>query len=98
MHTADCINAWVAAGTWAAVVVALFGDRVRACLFGPRLRLEIQGPKEAPPGGELLSGNRIYYKLKVVNSRRSSATNCRVLLTYLQRRLLNDQFAPVPLP
>ncbi len=106
MTQAEIVNAWIsglgAVGTFLAVGVALllaiYGDRLKAWRTGPKLRLRIDGPKGNPiPGSD--SNVRVYYCLNVVNRRPSAiATNCQVVVKKMWRRLPDGQYGDVQLP
>lgn len=86
------VQALLAAGTFLAVVVALFGDRLRYLLQPPKLRLELVTPAGEcvpvgvkSPNGEVRQTYARYYHLKVLNERRwSSATDAQVFLTSIE--------------
>ena len=97
--------------TFAAVVVALFGDWLRGRLFRPKLVLSLKDisgtytPIEATkPGGETLKRMSRWYHVVVSNQRRlSPATDVQVLLLRVEEPDGLNQFAvkwngELPLP
>ncbi|TAL72825.1 MAG: hypothetical protein EPN88_04660 [Bacteroidetes bacterium] len=99
-----CIEKWnlavniiVALGTVGAVIVALFGDRIKNLIFRSKLSAEVVDPR-----GELTNwgdGRRvIYYHLKILNSKPSIMVNkCRVSLKEIYKRNNNSQFIKLQL-
>jgi hypothetical protein len=90
------INGFIAVGTIAVAILAIWGDSIRARFVGPKLSLV---PHNNLKGEVVPLTNRpraIYYHLKVVNARKTvSATNCRVLLNKIWRRIPNGAFQEV---
>jgi hypothetical protein len=86
------VNLAIAIGTLGAVVVALFGEWIRAKMFAPRLALSLVSPtgERIPvtitsPGGESRSEEGRHYRVRVVNERRwPRATQVRVHLIRLE--------------
>ncbi len=86
------VNLAIAIGTLAAVIVALFGERIRAKLFTPRLELTFDNPRGdatpvtlVAPSGESRQESARYYRLRVSNHKRwPKATQVRVQLTRLE--------------
>ena len=92
------INGFIAIGTVAVAILAIWGDPIRATVAGPKLKLfphnNLRG-SVVPLSNGILS---IYYHLKVVNERSSvSAANCRVLLKKIWRKAQNGDFLEVNL-
>jgi hypothetical protein len=86
------INAFIAIGTIAVAILAIWGDLIRAKYFGPKLSLSPHNLRGSVV--PLTNGPRsIFYHLKVVNKRDTvSATNCRVLLKSIWRKAPNGSF------
>lgn len=86
---------FIAIGTIAVSILAIWGDFFKAMLTPPKLKIVNQNTR-----GEstILKGNGIekkviYYHLKVINNRTwSTAKNCKVLLTEVHTRLPNLKF------
>jgi hypothetical protein len=105
MTTAEMVSSCIAgAGVLAtflatalALLLAIYGDRLKAWRTGPKLRLVLKNPK----GAVLLCSNtkrRHYYTLSVVNDRPGAiANNCCVRLTHLWRSTPDGRFVPVPI-
>jgi hypothetical protein len=97
MTTAEAINAvingFIAFGTIAVAILAIWGDPIRAWIAGPKLKLI---PHNSLRGSVVTLNNgvrSIYYHLKVINRRSSiSAINCRVLLKKIWRKAPNGSF------
>jgi hypothetical protein len=89
------INCLIALGTIAVAVLAIWGDWIRAKYFGPKLSLvphNLRGSVVPFTNGP----RSIFYHLEVVNKRSTVvATNCRVLLKKVWRRVPNGQFQEV---
>ena len=93
------IQGFIAFGTIAVVIIAIWGDWFRARFAAPKLRIELIEPIGAfvPLSG---SGKRtaFWVNAKVVNQRRwINPKNCRVLLRSLARRGPNNIFKQIPL-
>lgn len=89
------LGQWIAAaGTLAAVVVALFGDRIRKNIFPPLLELSLrnsEGEKTGvtlqAPDGTLRKTEGRWYHGRVVNKRRwSTANEVQVFLLRLEQK------------
>jgi hypothetical protein len=103
----DCMNLFldilVAFGTLAVVVLAIWGEKIRAKLTPAKLSIRPHTLKGDPTvlktavqgdGGVKV----MYYHLKVVNERRwLPAQDCRVSLTGLSRRGPDGKFHAVPM-
>jgi hypothetical protein len=86
-------NAVVAAGTILLAGVAIYGERLRLWLIGPKLTLEI-----VEKGATFANLPRVYRFLKILNGRPSAvATNCRVQVSKVWRRLPSGGFEEMPL-
>lgn len=85
-------NSLVAAATFLAVLVALFGERLRQHWTRPKLVLHLEEPAFTSTN----SGHQgWYYLLRVANERRSSpATNTRILLMTIQRKAPDGSWQP----
>lgn len=74
------INGFIAVGSIAVAILAIWGDSIRTRFAGPKLSLVSHNIR----GSVIPLGNgkrSIFYHLKVMNARKSvRATNCRVLL------------------
>ena len=92
------LSTFIAIGTVAVAILAIWGDLIRSKLVPPKLSIQahnIRGTVTRFTGGPRV----IYYHLRVVNSRPwSVARNCRIILRALYRRFPDQQFRPVPLP
>jgi len=92
------IEGFVAFGTLAVAVLAVWGDWFRSRLAPIKLDLTVH----APDGNPTLyaSGARVmFYHLRVANQRRwLPAQNCRVMLVGLSRRDPSGIFQPVAMP
>lgn len=91
------INALIAFGTIAAVVVALFYDWFKNQFLRAKISVELLSNK-----GELTawqSGRRvIYYHLKIKNSRSSIVVQkCRVLLKGIRKKNSDNSYTELPL-
>lgn len=80
-------NWWVATGTIAAVLVALFGDRLKRWMFPPRFSISLKSESGEPtpvtlisPDGTRETDKGRYYHLQVTN-KGTVATNAAVYLT-----------------
>lgn len=95
--TSVIINALIAIGTIAVAVLAIWGESIKARFFGPKLSLipyNLRGSVVPITHGP----RSIFYDLEVVNKRSTVvATNCRVLLKKLWRRVPNGEFQEVHL-
>lgn len=84
----DEFQAIIAIATVAAVIVALFGDRIRASMFKPKLKLELKEPlgsKTETTLGENKSAPSRYYHLSVTNKIRwPKAHNVQVFLSLIE--------------
>ena len=86
------VNVAIAVGTVGAVLVALFGERVRGWLFKPRLVLTVPNPQGErqpvqlrAPTGEVRTEEARFYHLRVTNSARwPKATEVQVFLTRIE--------------
>lgn len=92
------INGLIALGTIAVAVLAIWGDSVRARVAGPKLSLVPHNLRGSLV--PLTNGPRaIFYHLTVLNGRSAvSATNCRVLLKKIWRRVPSGSFQEINLP
>lgn len=92
------LNTFIAIGTVAVAVLAIWGDWIRSKLVPPKLSVQAHNIRGTVT--KFTNGPRvIYYHLRVVNSRPwSVARNCRVILRGLYRRFPDQQFRPIPLP
>ena len=101
MSTTDVVNAiingFIAIGTIVVAILAIWGDSVRAKFTGPKLSLVQHNLKGSVV--PLSNGQRsIFYHRKVVNKRSPiNATNCRVLLKKIWRKVTNGVFQEVSL-
>src|SRR5574341_267047 len=91
------INGLTAIGTIIVAILAIWGDFFRAQFAGPKLSLVPHNLRGSVV--PITNGRRsIFYHLKVVNARNwVRATNCRVLLKKLWRRVPNGAFQEVTL-
>lgn len=105
MQTSDWIRAVAAVGTWAAVVVALFGEFIRRWLKRPRLRVVVENeaprclmstlgnPQTGPsPGSPRLA---YYLRLWVENEGKSPAEEVEVVANRLFQKRADDTFEEV---
>jgi hypothetical protein len=90
------IQILLAIGTFLAVIIAIFGERIQFWLrLGPKLKLEL-----IDPVGESISGPSPdilfrYYHLRVSNQHKwSPATNTRIVITGLARPASDGRFSP----
>ncbi|MCK4436112.1 hypothetical protein KAU87_04800 [Candidatus Bathyarchaeota archaeon] len=85
---------FIAVGTVAVAVLAIWGEKVRALLAGPKLELQlrdIRGNLTSRTGGP----RTIYYHLRVSNKRKwSPAKSVRILLTSLAKKRADGSFYP----
>lgn len=87
------VNLAVAVGTFGAVYVALYGERLRARLFRPSLELDLTNPlgestrvQLISPDGSTRSEEARYYHVRVANaSRWPIATQVQVYLIRIER-------------
>lgn len=81
-------------GTIAVAFLAAFGDWAKSKWFAPKLIVRLADPKGDPvtasDGSSLL-----YFHLAIVNTGRSVATNCRIILRDVQRKDQHGQFHQV---
>jgi hypothetical protein len=91
-HTAQTIaELLTAAGTFAAVVAAIWGDRIKDCLFGPRLTLALVDDRGAKI--PRLNGTHAYfYHIRVTNRRRSVARSVQVRVQRIAKRVPGGDF------
>ena len=91
------IEGFIAIGTVAVAVLAIWGDWFRSILAPLKLTIILHTPRGEPT--TFASGTRVmFYHLKVVNQRRwLPAQNCRVMLVGLSRRDPGGIFQPVPM-
>jgi hypothetical protein len=91
------IDGFIAFGTMAVAVLAIWGDWFRSKFAPLKLTLTLHTPKGDPT--IYASGTRaMFFHLRVVNQRRwLPAQNCRVMLVGLSRRDPSGLFQPVPL-
>ncbi len=91
------INGLTAIGTIIVAILAIWGDAIRSRFAGPKLSLTAHNLRGSVV--PLLNGSRsIFYHLKVVNTRNwATATNCRVLLKKIWRKVPNGAFQEVTL-
>ena len=104
-HVRLVIDGAAAVGTVAVAVMAIWGERIRACLAPQKVTLRLHTFRGV---AALLIGPGLnrpvrYYHLKVVNDRPwLTVQNCRVLLRSLHRRGAGDNYTelefPVPFP
>ena len=91
------IQVFVAVGTIAIAILAVWGEWFRMKFASPKLMLEpynLRGTVTRFTGGPRV----IYYHLRVVNTRQwSIAKNCRIILRELYKRLPNNDFEKVPI-
>jgi hypothetical protein len=92
------INGFIAIGTIFVAILAIWGDSIRAKFNGPKLSLvphnNLRGSVVSLSNGQ----PSIFYHLKVVNKRSTvNATNCRVLLKRIWRKVPNGEFQEVSL-
>jgi hypothetical protein len=93
------INGFVALGTIAVAILAIWGDSIRARFSGPKLLLVSHNNLRGSVVPITNGPRGIFYHLKVVNTRSTiSATNCRVLLKKIWRKGLNGDFIEATLP
>jgi hypothetical protein len=97
------INIFVAIGTLAVAVLAIWGERIRAVLAPPLLLLEPHNltgdPTELRDGTQRPGIKALYYHLKVVNKRPwLPVSNCAVYLKGITRRGPDGLFHPVHMP
>jgi hypothetical protein len=91
------IQATIAIGTISAVIVAIWGDWIRAKLIPAKLKIEKHNFR-----GSITTQNdgkrAIYYHL-IVKNRRSwiVSRNCRAMLVQIQKKGIDCSFHPVPL-
>ena len=92
------IQGFVAIGTVAVAVLAIWGNFFKYKIAAPKLSIvpsNLRGTVTSFTNGSRV----IYYHLKVVNSRPwSTAHNCQVILKSIAKRLPNGTFNNVPLP
>jgi len=81
--------------TFLAVLVAIWGERIRQWWVRPRLRMSLSDSKGSlTTRGDGKKGR--YYSVNVVNERRSSsATNVRVLLTGIEKKGPDGNWRPI---
>lgn len=101
-------NIWealTAVGTIAVAIAAIWGEWIKTKLLGPKLKLVFEDQNgdirtEFIPGGAGGSTRKaIYFLLHVRNDRLMSvATNCKVLLREVHRKLPNGDFYKEPIP
>ena len=101
--TKHIIDGFIAFGTVAVAVLAIWGNWVRSKLDPLNLVISIPARMGDPttftrPDGT--PGRRVmFYHLRVINQRRwLAAENCRVILVGLSRRDPANIFQPVPMP
>lgn len=92
------IQGFVAIGTIAVAVLAIWGNFFKFKIAAPKLSIvphNLRGTVTSFTNGSRV----IYYHLKVINSRPwSTAHNCQVILKSIAKRLPNGTFNNVPLP
>jgi hypothetical protein len=98
------INVLIAAGTVGAVLVALFGERLKAAMFRPKLQLSIPRPQGvatpvsvAHTSETMETKTRIekgrYYHVEVRNlSRWPNATQVQICVTHIEERRADGNF------
>jgi hypothetical protein len=97
------IDGFIAFGTVAVAVLAIWGDWVRSKLAPLKLSIILPmriGDPTTFTGPAGTVGTRVmFYHLRVINQRRwLAAENCRVMLVGLSRRDPSNIFQPLPLP
>jgi len=82
MSTDSWINLSISISTFLAVIVALFGENIRARLFSPRLSIAV---KKTAEKNRTNKGEEIwYYHLVISNQRKAIANNVIVMLTQIE--------------
>lgn len=82
----------MAVGTFVLAAIAIWGgDQIRNWLFPPKLALR---HLDGPPDPVTVEPPRYYEHLRLCNSGRTIARNCRVLLRAIQRKQPNGEFLP----
>ena len=74
------LNVFIAVGTIAVAILAVYGDKIKSYLYHPKLRLEIISCDELSKYDYDINKEIFYYHLRVRNVGESNAQNCRVLL------------------
>lgn len=74
------LNVFIAVGTIAVAILAVYGDKIKSCLFRPELKLEIIPCEELSEYDYDVNKETFYYHLRVRNEGDSDAKKCRVLL------------------
>jgi hypothetical protein len=89
------IDGFIAFGTIAVAVLAIWGDWLRSILAPLKLTLTLHTP-EGDPTLYASGGRAMFFHLKVINQRPwLPARNCRVMLVGLSRRDPSGIFQPV---
>jgi hypothetical protein len=101
-HRVDTvINSFIAVGTVAVAVLAIWGDWIRARVAPPKLVLDdhdFVGNLAVIRRKDQSDLKAIYYHLRVVNRRRwISVEDCVVLLCGVSRRGVDGSFYPLPM-
>jgi hypothetical protein len=97
MVVANIINGFIAAGTVAVAVLAIWGDWVRAALAPAKLTL-VAHTFDGDLTLYATGARAMFYHVKVTNQRRwLPAQNCRVMLVGLSGRDPGGIFQPVPM-
>ncbi len=74
------LNVFIAVGTIAVAILAVYGDKIKSCLFRPELKLEMIPSEELSEYDYDSKKEIFYYHLRVRNEGDSDAKKCRVLL------------------
>ena len=92
------IQFFIALGTIAVAILAIWGDWVRLKFAAPKLKIEIQDTKKEPEMVRYNDGKKGYYfHLKLTNKKIGRiAKNCKILLVAVAKQLPDGEFETIP--